>query len=98
MKLIKYFSGFFCAAVLCNSTVGHAENIEFQGNIVEFSCAENSQNKDCKNIYVLASDLRQLSNINTQAKILKNSNNEIAQLQVENLNQGLHKVLLINYY
>ena len=98
MKLINYFFGFFCAAVLCNTTAGHAENIEFQGNIVEFSCAENSQNKNCKNIYVLASNLRQLSNINTQAKILKNSNNDIAQLKVENLDKDSHKVLLISYY
>ena len=98
MKLITYIFIFFSVFLLSHSSVLHAETIKIEGYIEEVTCAQNAPNKDCSSISALVSNIQQLSEIKIQEEILKNKNNDIAQLQIKNVSDPSHKVLLINYY
>ncbi|WP_445116310.1 hypothetical protein [Acinetobacter sp. WZC-1] len=85
-------SGFF-------SMVGYAEQIDFQGRISEFSCAENSHTADCRAIQGTVADIRDMKTPDAVKLVqLLNGHNEIATLKLENLQTSLHQVLVINYH
>ncbi|CAB1213705.1 hypothetical protein [Acinetobacter bouvetii] len=98
MKLIKSIIYSFALVAFCQISVSHAENIDFQGHIAEFSCTENSNHKDCNNIQAAISHIKEMSSLDNEPPFLKNNKNDIAAIKVENMKDQSHKILVINYY
>jgi len=97
MTLSKYIFIFFSVFVLSHSTMLHAETIKIEGYIVETTCTQNSPHTACPSL-PLVSKIEQLSESKIQEEIFKHKNNDVAQLQIQNISDSSHKILLINYY
>jgi hypothetical protein len=95
MKLNKYitlsvflFSG---AVTLC-----HAEQINMNGAVAEFTCTQQSQDQACQDMQQAVSKLKAQQNTQ-ESSVLEKQTTHIATINIENTENQYNKVLVINY-
>jgi type 1 fimbria pilin len=101
MELIKkliFLLITFSVPILSFNT--YAEEIHFQGNIVEFTCESDSNNSNCKSIERTVEAIKSEKNIESLNfdRLIEGKSNSTVHLKIENLESNLHKILVVDYY
>lgn len=101
MELIKKLSFLlitFSTSILSLNT--SAEEIQFYGNIVEFTCEKDSNNSNCKMIDSTVDAIKSKANVDSLNfnSLVEKHSNSMVHVKVENLESHLHKILVVDYY
>ena len=95
MKLNKYITLsilLFCSA----GTLCHAEQINMNGAVAEFTCTQQSQDQACQDLQQAVSKLKVQQNTQERS-VLEKQTTHIATINLESTENQYKKVLVINY-
>lgn len=100
MSALKIFS--FCFVVLdliTFNTVTSADEIQFSGQIVEFTCEQQSNNLGCQNIQYAMEQVKRESTLGFSGnRLIEKKYNDVALLQVKNLASPNKKIITVDYF
>ncbi|NHB58950.1 hypothetical protein G9F32_13115 [Acinetobacter sp. 194] len=88
--LIAILTGFAAHSV-------NAEEITFHGNIAEFSCSQDSLDKDCKDVAGLVNRLKNTESSLKLTQLVNGNTQRAAKLSIQDIDNKEHKVLVVNY-
>ena len=77
------------------SELSHAQKINFQGSISEFTCNYNEPNKLCEDIQKTIESIK--SEKNYQSNETPNNSNSVANITTSNTDKS-HKVIVLSYH
>ena len=82
------------------SLATYAEEVHFQGQIVEFTCEKDSNNSNCKVIDNTIDVLRKTTTLNSFNfnNLIEKKANSMAHLKIQDLESDQHKILVVDYY
>lgn len=96
MKLNKYIT-FISTLFFCwTGTIGHAEQINFNGAVSEFTCTQQSQDQSCLDLQKILSKVDTLDNPN-ELLLLQKQKTQLANFSIENTENQYRKVLVVHY-
>lgn len=95
MMLNKYISIICSVFLLGSSQLSHAQKVNFQGSIAEFTCADQTPNKYCKDIQTTIENIKKQKN-HQSIDTLKQSN-LVANITVNPTDKS-HKVIVLSYH
>ena len=95
MKLNKYIT--LCTLLFCSAgTLSHAEQININGAVIEFTCTQQSQDQACLDMQKALSKLKAQKNAQ-DLSILAKQSTHVATMSLESTENQYKKVLVINY-
>lgn len=100
MNVLKMFS--FCFMVfnlIIFNTAIYAEEIQFSGKIVEFTCEQQSNNLGCQSIQHAMNQVKQKSILAFSGdRLIAKKYEDMALLQVKNLANPNKKIITVDYF
>ena len=97
MKLNKYITLISTLVFCAMGTLCHAEQINFNGTISEFTCAQQSTEQACLDLKKAIKQLKSQQSDITYTTLNKQTS-KIAAISIESTESQHHKVMVINYH
>lgn len=88
--LIAVLTGFAAHSV-------NAEVITFNGSIAEFSCSQDSLDKDCKDVSGLVNNLKKTEDSLKMNQLINGNTQRAAKIVVQDIENKEHKILVVSY-